>query len=146
MKRFQQIVGEEPTESVYLDIIAQINQFYVTCGTAHEAYKSELKMKFEEEPETQSRKAVGGYERIKKALSELDKISLLRFFAGKPIEELDSIITNLDTIEKFAGMLEEKHKNLIGGAGQMVDPLLIEAALSKLEALRDKIEGLEVAE
>lgn len=146
LKRFQQIVGEEPTESVYLDIIAQINQFYVTCGTAHEAYKSELKMKFEEEPEIQSRKAVGGYERIKKALSELDKISLLRFFAGKPIEELDSIITNLDTIEKFAGMLEEKHKKLTGDAGQMVDPLLIEAALSKLEALSDKIEGLEVAE
>ena len=146
LKSFQEKVGEEPTEGAYLDIIDQINQFYVNCGTAHEAYKSELKIKFEEEPETQARKAIGGYERINKALSKLDEISLLKFFAGKPVEELDDILTSLDAVEKFAGILEDKHKKLIGDTGQFVNPRLLEAILSKLEELSDRIEGMEVAE
>lgn len=146
LKSFQGKVGEAPTEEAYLDIIDQISQFYVNCGTAHESYKSELKMKFEEEPETQAKKAVGGYKSIKKALAEFDEISLLRFFAGKPVESLDTILKSLDEIEKFAGTLEEKHKKLIGDTGQLVDPLVVEAALSKLGELSDRLEGLEVAE
>lgn len=146
LKSFQGKVGEEPTEEAYLDVIDQISQFYVNCGTAHESYKSELKMKFEEEPETQAKKAVGGYKNIKKALAEFDEISLLRFFAGKPVESLDTILKSLDEIEKFAGTLEEKHKKLIGDTGQLVDPLVVEAALSKLGELSDRLEGLEVAE
>lgn len=143
---FQQKVGEEPTEEAYLDILEQINQFYVNCGTAHEAYKSDLKMKFEEEPEIQAQKAVGGYKKIKTALSDFDEIGLLEFFAGKPVENLSSIIASLDAIEKFASTLEEKHKKLIGDTGPHVDPIMIEAALAKLEELSDRIEGLEVAE
>lgn len=146
LKSFQAKVGEEPTEEAYLDIIDQITQFYVNCGTAHENYKSDLKMKFEGEPESQAKKAVGTYMNIKRALSGLDKISLLRFFSEKPVETLDEILISLDAVEKFAGVLEEKHKKLIGDTGQLVDPLLVEAALKKLGELSDRLERLEVAE
>ena len=146
LNSFQIKVGEFPTEDAYLDIIEQISQFYVNCGTAHEAYKSELKMEFEEEPETQAKKAVGIYTNIKNALIELDDIDLLVFFSSRPIEALDKIINNLDAIEKYASVLEEKHRKLIGDTGQTVDPFIVEAALSKLEELSNRLESMEVAE
>ncbi len=145
LKGFQDKVGENPTEEAYLDIVEEINQFYVNCGTAHEAYKSELKIVFDEEPEVQAKKAVGGYDEIKKALSEFDEISLLTFFAGRPLEELDKIIKNLSAIESFATSIEERHRKLLGDKGQLVDHLVVEAALSKLEELSEAINGLEVA-
>lgn len=145
LKRFRDKVGENPTEDAYMNIIEQINRFYDNCGIAHEPYKSELKIKFEAEPQEQAKQAVGGYTRIKMALDEFTEIELLQFFAQKPVDRLDSIITSLDEIEKFAGTLEEKHKKLIGDTGQVVDPLLVEAALSKLEELSDRIEKMEVA-
>ena len=146
LKCFQAKVGEEPSEEIYLDIINQIEQFYVNCGTAHESYKTELKMKFEEEPERQAKKAVGTYTSIKNALSKFDEISLLKFFSGEPVEALAQILNSLDAVEKFAGVLEEKHKKIIGNSDQLVDPFLVEAALSKLGELSDRLEALEVTE
>ena len=145
LEGFREKVGKNPTEDAYLDIIEQINKFYDNCGTAHESYKSELKIRFEAEPQEQAKQAVGGYIRIQKALEELKGIELLRFFAQKPVEKLDSILKSLDEIEKFAETLEEKHLKLIGDTGQAVDPLIVEAALAKLEELSDRIEEMEVA-
>ena len=146
LKSFQNKVGDEPTEEAYLDIISQISQFYVNCATAHESYKSELKMKFEGAPDMLAKTAVGTYANIKKALANYDELDLLNFFSGKPVETLDEILNNLNAIEEFASTLEEKHRKLIGDSGQLVDPFLVEAALSKLEELSDRLEALEVAE
>lgn len=143
---FCQMIGDNPTEEGYLDIVEQIIQFYKNCGTAHEWYKSELKIKFDEEPQEQARKAVGSYNKIKKALLEDSKIELLRFFAQRPVDEFNTIINSLNEIESFAGTLEEKHRQLLGAADYVVDPLAIEAALAKLEKLSDRIDELEVAE
>lgn len=146
LKIFCQKVGDEPTEDVYLDIVEQISQFYLNCGTAHEFYKSELKIKFDEEPQEQARKAVGGYNKIKKALSGYTEIEMLRFFAQRPLDEFNKILSSLDEIERFAEALEEKHRKLLEASGHVVDPSIIADALSKLKELSERIDGLEVAE
>ena len=74
------------------------------------------------------------------------ELDLLNFFSGKPVETLDEILNNLNAIEEFASTLEEKHRKLIGDSGQLVDPFLVEAALSKLEELSNRLEALGVAE
>ncbi len=145
LKKFRDTVNETPTEDAYLEIISQIQQFYVTCGAAHESYKSELKIKFEDEPQEQAKRAVGGYNKIKQALEKFDSIELLQFFSQRPVDKLDVILNNLDEIEKFADALETKHKQLLGDAGYSVDPLLVDAALSKLNELSDRLEKMEVA-
>lgn len=145
LKKFDTLVGKEPTEKVYIDIIGEIQEFYSNCSMAHEPYRTAIKIKFDEEPQEQAKKAIGIYARIKEDLSKLTGISLLEFFSQRPIEQLNEIIEDLNEVETDAARLQEKHKMLIGDE-EFVDPPVLEAALTKLEELGDRIEKLEVAE
>ncbi len=85
------------------------------------------------------------YTTLKEALDEKDSIGLLKSFSQRPIEKLGSLINDLNDVEKFAKSMYDTHSKLIGDV-ETIDPLLLEGALTKLEALSDKISEMEVAE
>nr|WP_298055575.1 hypothetical protein [uncultured Lachnoanaerobaculum sp.] len=142
---FEALLGKDPDEARYLEVASQIQEFYITCGTAHEYYNSELKMKFDDAPVEQAKEAIGFYFTLKSALVEKDNIELLKQFSQRPIENIASVIGDLKDVEKFAKILYDKHSKMIGEV-ETIDPLVLESALSNLEELSDKISEMEVAE
>lgn len=145
LKEFESLIGKNPTESSYQEVAAAIQEFYVTCGTAHEHYNSDLKSKFDESPFEQAKYAINQYQNLKNAISSDDRIELLKLFSQRPIENLSKIIKALNDVEAFAKRLYTTHSNLLGGV-ETIDPLLLESALSKLEELSNRIEEMEAAE
>ena len=145
LKEFEDLIGKDPTEADYQDVAAEIQEFYKTCGAAHEHFTSELKSKFDDIPADQAKYAIRQYETLKNAVSSDDKIELLTLFSQRPIENLSEIIKSLNDVETFAKRLYTTHSNLIGDV-ETVDPLMLEGALAKLEELSNKLEEMEVAE
>lgn len=145
IKAFEDLIGENPTEADYQNVAAEIQEFYKTCGTAHEYFMSELKSKFDDTPAEQAKYAIGQYEALKIILVSKDKIELLTLFSQRPIEKLSAIIQSLKDVEVFAKKLYATHSNLLGEV-ETVDPLMLEGARAKLEELSDKIEKMEVVE
>lgn len=146
IKRFEALIGDNPSEEDYISVIQAISDFYVTCNTAHEVYNSSLKSKFEEEPpKDQAKMAIGLYQTLKEAIKSKDSMQLLLIFSKAPREKLDNIISCLSQIETFANKLKENHSRLLGDVEQ-VDPLILEGALEKLELLSNTIEEMEVEE
>lgn len=139
------MIGKNPTEADYQNVAAEIQEFYKTCGTAHEHFASDLKSKFDDEPAEQAKYAIGQYEALKSALVSDNKIELLTLFSQRPIEKLSAIIKSLNDVESFAKRLHATHSNLLGDV-ETVDPLMLEGALAKLEELSNRIEEMEVAE
>ena len=145
ISEFELLLGKNPDETKYQEVASQIQEFYTTCGTAHEHYTSDLKSKFDDAPIDQAKAAISYYTTLKEALDEKDSIGLLKRFSQRPIEKLGSLIKDLNDVEKFAKSLYDTHSKLIGDV-ETIDPLLLEGALTKLEALSDKISEMEVAE
>lgn len=145
INEFEELIGKNPTEADYQEVAATIQEFYVTCGTAHEHYNSELKSKFDDAPAEQGKHAIGQYQALKNAISSDNNIELLTLFSQRPIEKLSAIIKSLNDVETFAKRLYTTHSNLLGDV-ETVDPFMLEGALAKLEELSNKIEEMEVAE
>lgn len=145
LTEFEEMIGANPTEETFVDVVTAIQTFYVTCGTANEKYSSELKMKFDDSPIEQAKKAMGLYKTLKDAYANDDSIALLTVFSQRPIENLKAIMKSLKEVEMFANRLKETHSRLLGDV-ETVDPLIVEGALSKLEELSNKIEEMEVTE
>ena len=146
IKKFEDLIGSDPSEEDYIDVIKAISDFYVTCNTAREVYSSSLKAKFEDEtPKEQAKKAIGLYQTLKEVLKCKEPMRLLLIFSKAPREKLDEIICDLSQVETFANKLQEDHSKLIGDIEQ-VDPLILGGALEKLEALSNSIEEMEVEE
>lgn len=145
ISEFEVLLGKNPDEAKYQEVASQIQEFYTTCGTAHEHYTSDLKSKFDDAPIDQAKAAMSYYTTLKEALDEKDSIGLLKRFSQRPIEKLGSLIKDLNDVEKFAKSLYDTHSKLIGDV-ETIDPLLLEGALTKLEALSDKISEMEVVE
>lgn len=145
IKEFEYLIGKNPTEADYQNVAAEIQEFYKTCGTAHEYFMSELKSKFDDTPAEQAKYAIGQYEALKTTLVSENKIELLTLFSQRPIERLSAIIQSLKDVEAFAKKLYATHSNLLGKV-ETVDPLMLEGARAKLEELSDKIEKMEVVE
>lgn len=145
LKNFENLIGEKPSEEDYMDVVAEIQKFYVTCHTAHESYTTELKMKFDGEPQEQAQIAIGYYQNLKEKLENADTIELLQFFSQRPVEKMQSIIDALNSVEDFAKKQKEAHSKMLGDVEQ-VDSLVLEAACTKLEELSNRIAEMEVAE
>lgn len=143
--RFEELIGKNPTKQMYMEVISEIQNFFVTCGTAHEFFDSALKMKFDESPSDQANIVMNLYNTLKESLTNDNMIEVLKIYAGCPIEQLEAIISSLDAVEKLAKTLHEKRSKMIGEIEQ-IDPMILEGALTKLEELSDKIEQLEVIE
>lgn len=145
LKRFEELVGNHPSEEDYLDVVEEIQEFYVRCHSAHEHYDTGLKVKFDGEPQEQARRAMGYYRKLKETLEKEDEIQLLQLFSQRPLEELQSIMDGLTRVESFAAKLGERHRKMLGDVEQ-VDSLILEAARGKLERLSKRIEEMEVTE
>lgn len=143
LKNFEKVIGTSPTEEDYLEVVYEIRKFYDNCGTAHEHYDSTIKMKFDAEPQEQARQAIGCYKKLKEAIEKEEGIPLLLFFSQRPIEQLNDIIKDLNSVESFAKKLKETHSSMLGNV-EPIDPLILGTALQKLEELSGRIEDLEV--
>lgn len=145
LKNFEKLIGEKPSEEDYMDVVAEIRKFYETCHAAHESYATELKIKFDGEPQEQAKTAVGCYKKLKEEQKNANEIQLLQFYSQRPVEKLQSIIDALTAVETFAAKLKETHRKMLGDVEQ-VDSLVLEAACTKLEELSNRITEMEVAE
>lgn len=145
LKNFERLIGEKPSEEDYMEVVAEIRKFYETCHTAHESYATELKIKFDGEPQEQAKIAVGCYKKLKEEQKNVNEIQSLQFYSQRPVEKLQSIIDALTSVETFAAKLKETHRKMLGNVEQ-IDSLVLEAACTKLEELSNRITEMEVAE
>lgn len=145
VKKFENLIGNNPSEEDYMVVIHEISEFYGTCKMAHELYDSSLEMRFKDTPKEQAIKAIDLYTTLKNAAKCKDSMQLLLIFSKAPRERLDEIISDLMKVEKFAIERQDAHSKLLGDVEQ-ADPLIVEGALNKLEMLSDTIEKMEVAE
>lgn len=145
VKEFENLVGDTPTTAGYIDIVNEIQNFFSNCNTAHEPFSTELKIKFDEEPQTQAKKSIDHYNTVCEALQQKETISALKLFSTRPTDRFIAIISSLRSVETLARKLEDKHKSTLG-TGYQVDPVMVEAALETLQSLSEKMEKLEVAE
>lgn len=144
VKRFEALLGTDPSEEDYINVIKAISEFYATCNTAHEVYSSALKERFETiSPKEQAKGTIELYHLLKESSKSKDNMKLLQIFAKAPREKLDDIISNLTQVETFALKLKENHSKMLGDVEQ-IDPLILEGALEKLESLSNTIEEMEV--
>lgn len=143
--RFEELIGNNPSEKEYMDIVTEIQEFYSNCNFAHEPYATGLKIKFDGEPQEQAQMAIGCYKKLKDALKNADEIRLLEFFSQRPLEELQSTIDALTNVESFAAEIGERRSKMLGNV-EPIDSLILEAACTKLEELSGRIEDMEVAE
>ena len=144
IKRFEELLGTDPSEEDYINVVEAISEFYTTCNMAHEVYASALKERFETlTPKEQAKGAIGLYRLLKDNYKSKDNMKLLQIFAKAPREKLDDIISSLTQIKTFALKLKDNHSKMLGGVDQIDQPIL-ESALEKLESLSNTIEEMEV--
>ena len=143
IKKFEGIVGDNPTRNLYIDIIKQIQDFYAYCNEAHETYSSDLKIKFDRDPMEQANEAIGLYENLKSAIDNKDGITLLMFSTQQYLERFNELIENFEKLEALA-ISVSANRQKVSKALVNVDKVLIDAALAKLEALDSSIAALEV--
>ncbi len=146
IKAFENLLGTNPTEEDYINVVKAISEFYTTCNMAHEVYSSSLKERFERNsPKDQAKKAIGLYQTLKDSIKNKDTMNLLSIFSKGPREELDDICNALSQVETFANKLQQNHSRMLGDVEQ-VDPVILDSALEKLESLSNTIEEMEVME
>lgn len=144
IKRFEELLGTEPSIDEYISVVKAISEFYSTCNMAHEVYSSALKERFETiSPKEQAKVAIGLYRLLKENLKSKDNMKLLQVFSEAPREKLDDIISCLSQVEAFALKLKDNHSKMLGDVEQ-IDPLILEGALEKMESLSNTIEEMEV--
>ena len=144
IRRFEELLGTDPSEEDYIDVVEAINEFYTTCNMAHEVYASALKERFERlTPKEQAKGAIGLYRLLKDNFKSKDNMRLLQIFAKAPREKLDDIISSLIQVETFALKLKDNHSKMLGDVDQ-IDPLILEGALKKLESLSNMLKEMEV--
>lgn len=144
VKKFEKLLGTNPSEDDYVNVVKAISEFYTTCNMAHEMYASALKEKFELlSPKEQAEEAIGLYRLLKDNSKSKDNLKLLKIFAKAPREKLDDIISSLTQVETFALKRKEERSKMLDDVVQ-IDPLIIDGALEKLESLSNTIEEMEV--
>lgn len=144
VKKFEDLLGTNPTDEDYINVLRAISEFYTTCNMAHEVYASALKEYFEKAtPKELAKEAIGLYRLLKDSAKSKNNMKLLQVFAKAPREKLDDIISKLIQVETFALKLKDNHSKMLGDVDQ-IDPLILEGALEKLESLSNTIEEMEV--
>ena len=145
IKKFEELIGANPTEQDYIKAVNEISNFYKTCSAAHELYSSELKMRFDEPAAKQAKTAISLYQTLKKAVQSNDSMELLLIFSKAPREKLDEINSALTNIEEFAKKLQATHSKLLGNIRE-IDPLILNGVLTKIDQLSNTISRMEAEE
>jgi len=144
IKKFEELLGTDPSEEDFIDVVKAISEFYRTCNMAHEVYASVLKERFERKtPKEQAKEAIGLYHLLKDNSKSKDNMRLLQIFAEAPREKLDDIMSSLIQVETFALKLKDNHSKMSRDIDQIDLPIL-EEALEELESLSNTIEEMEV--
>lgn len=144
IKKFEELMGTDPSEEDYINVVKAISEFYTTCNMAHEVYTSALKERFEIIPPIeQAKEAIGLYRLLKDGTKCKDNMRLLQVFAKAPREKLDDIISNLVQVETCAIKLKDNRSKMLSDVDQ-IDPLILEGVLERLESLSNTIEEMEV--
>ena len=143
IKKFEDLIGTDPTEQDYINAVNWISKFLVTCSTAHDPSSRTFQSWVDEPPaEDQARNAITLYQTLKKAVQSNNRMELLLVFSKAPREKLDEINSVLSKIEAFAKTLQAKHSKLLGNVKE-IDPLFLEGTLTKLEQLSNTISSME---
>lgn len=145
VKSFVTLLGDNPTQEVYIDVVNEIKILFSNCLAAHEPFKSELKIKFDEEPQILAKETFECFDIVQKALDKEDIVNSLILFSNRTHEKFKEQIFYLREIEKMAQSLDVKHRKLLGDE-YSVDPVIVEGALNTLEKLSEKLEEMEVSE
>jgi len=145
IKKFEELIGTDPTEQDYINSVNAIYDFFKACSAAHELYSSELKMRFDEPPAKQAKAAISLYKTLKKTVQNNDSMELLLIFSKAPREKLDEINSALTKIEESAKTLQATHSKLLGNIRE-IDPLILNGALTKLDKLSNTISIMEAEE
>lgn len=142
IRKFEELIGTDPTEQDYINAVNAIYDFFKACSAAHELYSSELKMRFDEPPAKQAKAAIAIYQTLKKAVQSNDSMELLLIFSKAPREKLDEINSALTKIEEFAKTLQARRSKMLGNVRE-IDPLILNGALAKLDQLSITISRME---
>lgn len=137
-------VGETPTKDSLIDLINAIKQFYAQCKQSNQIYRTDLEMKFIDEPVVLAQKLMTLFEVARDAENITNLIEVLSRFSDDPITSLNDRIADLKTIADFADQVKQRFQQLAGGSQAAVDTVMAQEAINELSEILDIVENLEV--
>lgn len=142
--KLSEVVGETPTKDVLMDLINEINQFYAQCKQSNQAYRSDLEMKFSEEPSVWAQELMMLFEMARDAEKIKNPIEVITHFADDPMATLNERISSLQAVSEFADKVKQHFQQLAGGSQAAVDTDTAEKAMNTLDQVLEITEHLEV--
>lgn len=115
IKRFEDLIGKNPTEEAYLLVVQEVIAFFQNCNNAHEAIDMQLVDRFHISPDEQAKKALKLYQVLQANVKHVEDISLLESYAKAPNEKLLAIVEDLERVDKLATQMEAKHNHRVTG-------------------------------
>ena len=142
--KLSEIVGETPTKDSLIDLINEIKRFYAQCKQSNQAYRSDLEMKFSEEPGIWAQELMALFEMARDAEKITNPIAVITRFADDPIAMLNERISSLQAVSEFANKVKQHFQQLAGGSQAAVDTATAEEAMNTLDQVLEITEHLEV--
>ena len=142
--KLSEVVGAAPTKDLLVDLINEIKQFYAQCKQSNQVYRSDLEMKFSEEPGVWAQELMMLFEMARDAEKIKNPIEVITCFADDPIATLNERISSLQAVAEFADKVKQHFQQLAGGSQTAVDTDTAEEAMNTLDQVLEITEHLEV--
>ena len=139
-----EVVGETPTKDVLMDLINEIKRFYAQCKQSNQVYRSDLEMKFSEEPGVWAQELMMLFEMARDAEKIKNPIEVITRFADDPMATFNERISSLQAVADFADRVKQHFQQLAGGSQAAVDTDTAEEAMNTLDQVLEITEHLEV--
>lgn len=142
--RLSEVVGETPTKDSLMDLINEIKRFYAQCKQSNQVYRSDLEMKFSEEPGIWAQQLMLLFEKARDAETMTNPIEVISRFSDDPVAVLNEYVSSLQSVADFAVKVKQHFQQLAGGSQTAVDTDTAEAAMNTLDQVLEITEQLEV--
>lgn len=142
--KLSEVVGETPTKDSLMDLINEIKRFYAQCKQSNQVYRSDLEMKFSEEPGIWAKELMILFEMARDAEKIKNPIEVISRFADNPMATLNERISSLQAVAEFADKVKQHFQQLAGGSQAAVDTDTAEDAMKTLDQVLEITEHLEV--
>lgn len=142
--RLSEVVGETPTKDSLMDLINEIKRFYAQCKQSNQVYRSDLEMKFSEEPGIWAQQLMLLFEKARDAETMTNPIEVISRFSDDPVAVLNEYVSSLQSVADFADKVKQHFQQLAGGSQTAVDTDTAEAAMNTLDQVLEITEQLEV--
>ena len=142
--RLSEVVGETPTKDSLMDLINEIKRFYAQCKQSNQVYRSDLEMKFSEEPGIWAQQLMLLFEKARDAETMTNPIEVISRFSDDPVAVLNEYVSSLQSVADFADKVKQHFQQLAGGSQTAVDIDTAEAAMNTLDQVLEITEQLEV--